>query len=58
MRKGSSTDDLPIKYALVEYNLEFSSLKNTALSAGKVTITGLRADIIWVMQKKNKTIEI
>jgi hypothetical protein len=44
MRNGNSTDDFPIKYVATEYNLEFSSLRNTSLSTGKVIITGL-ADI-------------
>jgi len=44
-----------VKYAAVVYNFEFSSLKNTSLSAGNYTNTGLRAPIKLLITKKNKT---
>jgi len=40
IRKINSGLVFPIKYEKVEYNYEFSSLRNTGLSIGKLSITG------------------
>lgn len=52
---GISTELLPMKYAAVVYSLEFSSLRNTSLSAGNYTITGFNAPIKLLITKKNMT---
>ena len=57
-KNGISIDDLPRKYAAVLYNLEFSSLKKTALSAGNYIITGFKAPKIPLTDMKNKVPEI
>lgn len=52
-QKGISTNDFPIKYEKVVYNLEFSSLKNTSLSVANYNTTGNNELIVRFIQRKN-----
>lgn len=58
MQNGTSTNYLPIKYDNAEYNLEFSSLKNTSLSTANPKTTCIIQPIAKLTHKKYNDPEI
>jgi len=54
MQNGTSISYFPIKYEVVVYNFEFSSLKNTSLSTVNPKMVYITAPMVRLIQRKNK----